>query len=112
MPTIILKHRGRVVDSAGDNVLAEFGSVVDSVRCAVEIQEELRVKNAELPDNRRMEFRIDINLGDVVEEADRINGDGVNITARVEGLAEGGAVFVYLALSTTALKINCPWDMS
>ncbi len=94
MSTIIQKHRGRVVDSPGDNLLAEFGSVVDAVRCAVEIQEELRVRNAELPDNRRMEFRIGINLGDVVEEGERIYGDGVNITARVEGLAEGGGICI------------------
>jgi adenylate cyclase len=94
MFTIIHKHRGRVVDSPGDNLLAEFGSVVDAVRCAVEIQEELRVRNAELPDSRRMEFRIGINLGDVVEEGERIYGDGVNITARVEGLAEGGGICI------------------
>ena len=94
MSTIIQKHRGRVVDSPGDNLLAEFGSVVDAVRCAVEIQEELRVRNAELPENRRMEFRIGINLGDVVEEGERIYGDGVNITARVEGLAEGGGICI------------------
>ena len=59
MSTLIQKHRGRVVDSPGDNLLAEFGSVVDAVRCAVEIQEELRVRNAELPENRRMEFHRD-----------------------------------------------------
>jgi adenylate cyclase len=94
MSTLIQKHRGRVVDSPGDNLLAEFGSVVDGVRCAVEIQEELRVRNAELPENRRMEFRIGINLGDVVEEGERIYGDGVNITARVEGLAEGGGICI------------------
>jgi len=94
MSTLIQKHHGRVVDSPGDNLLAEFGSVVDAVRCAVEIQEELRVRNAELPENRRMVFRIGINLGDVVEEGERIYGDGVNITARVEGLAEGGGICV------------------
>ena len=94
MSTLIQKHRGRVVDSPGDNLLAEFTSVVDSVRCAVEIQEELRVRNAELSKNRRMEFRIGINLGDVVEEGERIYGDGVNITARVEGLAEGGGICI------------------
>jgi len=94
MSTLIKKHRGRVVDSPGDNLLAEFISVVDAVRCAVEIQEELRVRNAELPKNRRMEFRIGINLGDVVEEGERIYGDGVNITARVEGLAEGGGICI------------------
>jgi hypothetical protein len=79
MSTLIQKHRGRVVDSPGDNLLAEFGSVVDAVRCAVEVQEELRVKNAELPKNRRMVFRIGVNLGDVVEEEERIYGDGVNV---------------------------------
>ena len=94
MSTLIEKHRGRVVDSPGDNLLAEFGSVVDGVRCAVEIQEELRVRNAELPENRKMEFRIGINLGDVVEEGERIYGDGVNITARVEGLSEGGGICI------------------
>ncbi len=94
MSTIIQKHRGRVVDCPGDNLLAEFLSVVDAVRCAVEIQEELRVRNAELPENRRMEFRIGVNLGDVVEEGERIYGDGVNITARVEGLAEGGGICI------------------
>jgi TolB-like protein/class 3 adenylate cyclase/Tfp pilus assembly protein PilF len=94
MSTLIQKQHGRVVDSPGDNLLAEFLSVVDAVRCAVEIQEELRVRNAELPDDRRMEFRIGINLGDVVEEGERIYGDGVNITARVEGLAEGGGICI------------------
>ena len=83
---LIEKHRGRVVDSPGDNVLAEFASVVDAVDSAVEIQKELKVKNAELPENRRIEFRIGINLEDVVEEGDRIYGDGVNIAARIEGL--------------------------
>ena len=94
MTTLIQKHRGRVVDSPGDNLLAEFGSVVDAVRCAVEIQEELRVRNAELPENRRMHFRIGINLGDVVQEEERIYGDGINIAARVEGLAEGGGICI------------------
>jgi adenylate cyclase len=94
MSTLIKKHRGRVVDSPGDNLLAEFLSVVDAVRCAVEIQEELGVRNAELPENRRMVFRIGINLGDVVEEGERIYGDGINIAARVEGLAEGGGICI------------------
>jgi TolB-like protein/Tfp pilus assembly protein PilF len=94
MSTLIQKHRGRVVDSPGDNLLAEFSSVVDAVRCAVEIQEELRVRNTELPDSRKMHFRIGINLGDVVEEGDRIYGDGINIAARVENLAEGGGICI------------------
>jgi TolB-like protein len=96
---IIRKYSGRVVDSPGDNVLAEFASVVDAVECAVEIQKELKTKNEDLPENRRMEFRIGINLGDVIEEGERIYGDGVNVAARIESLAEGegicisGAVF-------------------
>ena len=94
MSTLIQKHRGRVVDSPGDNLLAEFLSVVDAVRCAVEIQEELRVRNAELPENRRMQFRIGINLGDVVQEGERIYGDGVNVAARIEGLTEGGGICI------------------
>ena len=94
MSTIIQKHRGRVVDSPGDNLLAEFLSVVDAVRCAVEIQEELRVRNAELSENRQMIFRIGINLGDVVQEGERIYGDGVNVAARIEGLTEGGGICI------------------
>jgi adenylate cyclase len=94
MAALIDKFKGRVVDSPGDNVLAEFSSVVDGLDCAVEIQKELKQKNEELPENRRMEFRIGINLGDVVEEGERIYGDGVNITARVESLAEAGGICI------------------
>ncbi len=94
MASLIEQFRGRVVDSPGDNVLAEFGSVVDAVQCAVEIQRVLKARNAELPENRRMEFRIGVNLGDVIEEAERIYGDGVNIAARVEGLAEAGGICI------------------
>jgi adenylate cyclase len=91
---LILDHRGRVVDAPGDNILAEFGSVVDAVRCAVEIQKALKTKNAGLPEDRQMNFRIGVNLGDVIEEEDRIYGDGVNIAARLEGLAEGGGICI------------------
>ena len=94
MSELIEQFKGRVVDAPGDNLLAEFGSVVDATECAVEIQQELKAKNAELPDNRRMDFRIGVNLGDVVEEADRIYGDGVNIAARIEGLAEPGGICI------------------
>lgn len=94
MAALIQKHRGRVVDSPGDNLLAEFASVVDAVECAVEVQQELKARNAELPPDRRMEFRIGINLGDVVVEGERIYGDGVNIAARLEGLAEGGGICI------------------
>jgi adenylate cyclase len=94
MATLILNHRGQVVDSPGDNLLAEFASVVDAVRCAVEIQEELKSRNAELPEDRRMEFRIGVNLGDVIVEGDRIYGDGVNIAARLEALADPGGICI------------------
>ena len=92
MASSIQYHQGRIVGTAGDSVLAEFASVVDAVQCAVEIQQVLRAKNALLPENRRMEFRIGINLGDVIEEGDTIYGDGVNIAARLEGLAEAGGI--------------------
>ena len=94
MAKLIQQYRGRVVDSPGDNILAEFTSVVDAVNRAVEIQRELAERNAELPSERKMEFRIGINLGDVIEEGERIYGDGVNIAARVEGLAEGGGICI------------------
>jgi adenylate cyclase len=94
MGELIQQHRGRVIDSPGDNILAEFGSVVDAMKCAVKIQETLKRKNAELPANRRMDFRIGVNLGDVIEEEDRIYGDGVNIAARLEGLADGGGICI------------------
>src|SRR6266404_7094672 len=92
--SLIQHYRGRVVDSPGDNLLAEFASVVDAVRCAVEIQQALKEKNAELPEHRQMRFRIGINLGDVVVEGDRLYGDGVNIAARLESLALPGGICI------------------
>ena len=94
MASLIKQHRGRVVDSPGDNILAEFSSVVDAVQCAVAVQNEIQTRNAELPDNRRMEFRIGINLGDVIDEKERIYGDGVNIAARLEALSDPGGICV------------------
>ncbi len=94
MTGLIQHHHGRVVDSTGDNLMAEFASVVDAVECAVEIQKELKTRNAELSENRRMEFRIGINLGDVIEEGERIYGDGVNIAARLESLSEAGGICI------------------
>ena len=88
----VARHGGRVVDAPGDNVLAEFSSVVDAVQGAIEIQHTLGSRNAALPDARRMQFRIGINLGDVIVEEQRLYGDGVNIAARVESLAEGGGI--------------------
>jgi adenylate cyclase len=90
----IQQHRGRVVATGGDSVLAEFASVVDAVRCAVGIQEELKERNKDVEENRRMEFRIGVNLGDVVEDDDTILGDGVNIAARVQSLAEAGGICI------------------
>jgi adenylate cyclase len=92
MASTVAHHSGRVVDSPGDNVLAEFSSVVEAVQCAVDVQRELQARNAALPDARRMRFRIGINLGDVIVEGERLYGDGVNIAARLEGLAEGGGI--------------------
>ncbi|MFC1840729.1 adenylate/guanylate cyclase domain-containing protein [Thermodesulfobacteriota bacterium] len=94
MADLIEQFRGRVVDSPGDNLLAEFSSVVDAVQCGVEIHEVIRAKNEELPEDRRMLLRIGVNLGDVIQEGDRIYGDGVNIAARLEGLAEPGGVCI------------------
>jgi len=94
MSQLIKEYRGRVVDSPGDNVLAEFASVVDALECSIEIQKMLKAKNAALSDNRKMEFRIGVNLGDVIEDEDRVYGDGVNIAARIEGLAEPGGICI------------------
>jgi len=85
---------GRVVDSPGDNILAEFGSVVRAVEAAVDIQRALLEKNQQRPENRRMEFRIGINIGDVVVEGERLYGDGINLAARLEALAEGGGICI------------------
>ena len=90
----IHRHRGRVVDSPGDNLLAEFQSVVDAVQCALDIQDALSVQNEKFSDKQKMEFRIGVNLGDVIFDEDRIYGDGVNIAARLEGLAEGGEICI------------------
>jgi TolB-like protein/cytochrome c-type biogenesis protein CcmH/NrfG len=94
MEILIRRYRGQVVDATGDNVLARFDSVLDAVNCAAEMQRELSERNAELPYDRRMEFRMGISLGDVVEEEGRIYGDGVNIAARLQALAEGGGICI------------------
>ena len=91
---LVLKYNGRIVDSPGDNILAEFASVVHAVQCAFDIQASLQVENAKLSEDRRMEFRIGINLGDVIQDGERIYGDGVNVTARMESLAEAGGICV------------------
>jgi adenylate cyclase len=94
LTTLIQQHNGKVLDSPGDNLLAEFVSVVDAVQCAVAVQKEIKARNDELSEERRMQFRIGINLGDVIQEEDRIYGDGVNIAARLEGLAEPGGICI------------------
>ena len=94
LTTLIQQHNGKVLDSPGDNLLAEFVSVVDAVNGAIKIQEEIKKSNTDIPEDRRMEFRIGINLGDVIEEEERIYGDGVNIAARVEGLAAAGGISI------------------
>ncbi len=94
MSRLIEEHKGRVIDSPGDNLLAEFTSAVNAVQCAVVIQGELRARNIALAEDRRMRYRIGINLGDVIVDGERIYGDGVNIAARVESLAEGGGISV------------------
>ena len=87
-------HHGRVVDSPGDNLLAEFVSAVDALDCAVAIQEKLVIENQSLEDHRRMEFRIGINVGDVIFQGERLYGDGVNIAARLEGLSDAGGICI------------------
>ncbi len=91
---LISRHDGRIFSTAGDSVLAEFGSAVEALRCAIAIQEELSVRNAELPEDRQLRFRIGINVGDVMVKGDDLFGDGVNVAARLEGLAEAGGVCI------------------
>ena len=94
MSELIKQHNGRVVDSPGDNLLADFASVVDAVACATEIQKVLKVQNEDLPDNKKLEFRIGVNIGDIVQDGNRIYGNGVNVAARIEGLAESGGICI------------------
>jgi len=88
----IREHRGRIVKTTGDGLLIEFASVVDAVRCAVEVQREMAIRNAGIPPERRIQFRMGINLGDIIVEDGDIFGDGVNIAARIEALAEPGGI--------------------
>jgi adenylate cyclase len=92
--SLIEQHRGRFVNSAGDSVLAEFASVVNAVQCAVEIQTTLKAENASIPPDHRMEFRIGVNLGDVMVDGEQIYGDGVNVAAHLESLADPGGICV------------------
>src|SRR5580693_5529365 len=91
---LIARHRGRIANTAGDSVLAEFASLLDAVRCAVEIQAALQRANEGEPEGRRMRFRIGVNVGDVMVKEGDIFGDGVNVAARLEGLVRGGEICV------------------
>src|SRR5262245_50722944 len=90
----IAEHRGRIVKTTGDGMLVEFASVVDALRCAVEVQRGMVERNAEVPQEKRIEFRVGINFGDIIIEGNDIFGDGVNVAARLESLAEPGGICV------------------
>ena len=94
MRELVERHGGRVVDSPGDALLAEFSSAVEAVECAQEVQHQLAKRNAQLAEHRRMQFRIGINLGDVIEEKGALDGDGVNVAARLESLCKPGSVCI------------------
>jgi class 3 adenylate cyclase len=91
---LVAKHGGRLVKSTGDGVLLEFPSVVDAVECAVAVQDVIAQRNEGIPQDRRMLFRIGVNLGDILIEGDDILGDGVNVAARLEGIAEPGGICI------------------
>src|SRR5256712_2258270 len=95
---LVARHGGRIIDTAGDGILAEFPSVIGATACAVEIQRVMGARNEDVPEHRRMLFRIGINLGDVIHDETRIYGDGINVAARLEGLAEPGGVLVSQAV--------------
>jgi adenylate cyclase len=108
---LIEQHHGRFVNSAGDSVLAEFASAVNAVECAVEIQATLKAENADVPPDRRMEFRIGVNLGDVVVEGEQIYGDGVNVAARLESLAQPGSIYISASIhEQISNKLACGYE--
>ena len=111
MRDVIARLHGRVVDSPGDNLLAEFASALDAVRSAVEIQRSLRERNDRLPEGRRLEFRIGVNLGDVVVDSERIYGDTVNVAARLEALADpGGLCISGLVFDSVVGQTSIAWE--
>ena len=101
----IAAHRGHSLSWAGDGVVAEFPSVVEAIRCAAEIQDEIAERNADLPEDQRMQFRIGVNLGDVIAEGDRLYGTGVNVAVRLQQLAEPGGIFVSQTVYDQVRKI-------
>src|SRR6201993_1650117 len=107
----ISQHRGPTVKNTGDGFFAEFASVVDAVRCAVEIQRGMADREPEVPDERRIRFRLGINLGDVIAEGDDIYGDGVNIASRLEALAEAGGICVSrMVRDNVRDKLDCAFE--
>jgi class 3 adenylate cyclase len=110
--SLIANHRGRVFGSAGDNVIAEFASPVEAVRCATDIQLEIDKRNALLSQANRLRFRIGINLGDVVVDGDNLMGDGVNIAARLEALSQPGGICISEAIYTQVCESEPPAPQS
>src|SRR5260370_8216892 len=107
----VIEHRGRIVKSTGDGFLVEFASVVDALRCAVELQRALTSRNAGIPKERRIEFRIGINLGDIIIDEHDIYGDGVNVAARLEALAEPGRICVSRVVRDQVRdKLDCAFE--
>ena len=107
----IAEHRGRVFKTTGDGLLAEFASVVDAVRCAVAFQEGMAKRSADTPEDRRIQFRIGVNLGDVIVQDDDVFGDGVNVAARLEGLAEPGDLVVSrMVVEAVGTKLDLGFD--
>jgi adenylate cyclase len=107
----IIEHRGRIVKTTGDGMLVEFVSVVDAVRCAVDIQRGMATRNAELQPESRIEFRIGINVGDIISDGGDIFGDGVNLAARLEALAEPGSIYVSRVVHDQVRdKLSCGFD--
>src|SRR5262247_1713250 len=116
---IVPEHGGRIIDTAGDGILVEFPSVLSAVECAVAIQRVMAQRNADVEENRRMRFRIGINLGDVVFDDARIYGDGVNVAARLEGIAEPGGICISRKVYDDISRFRCEpgaagngWDCS
>src|SRR5262249_41530435 len=107
----IAEHRGRIVKTSGDGLLVEFASVVDALRCAVEVQRGMAERNTEVPQDRRIEFRVGIHQGDIIIDGDDIFGDGVNVAARLEGLAEPGGICVSGRVQEDACgKLDIPFE--
>ena len=111
----IAEHRGRIVKTTGDGMLVEFASAVDTVRCATEVQRSMAEQNAAVPQDQRIEFRIGIHVGDIIFDDNDIFGDGVNIAARLEGIAEPGGVCMMMPIGRSGARSRLPvmiWDRS